>query len=95
MNSSPASKPAITAMVIPPAVAVSPPVNTPSNPSFSTASFTPFARAYPKPVSGTVAPAAANSANGLYRPIAVRNTPMTTYDTKIRAGVSFVLSIRI
>ncbi len=39
-----ASSPAATAAVIPPAVALSPPVSVPKNPSCVTASLTPFAR---------------------------------------------------
>ena len=39
-----ASSPAATAAVIPPAVALSPPVRVPKNPSWVTASLTPFAR---------------------------------------------------
>ena len=39
-----ASSPAATAAVIPPAVALSPPVRVPKNPSCVTASLTPFAR---------------------------------------------------
>ena len=58
-------RPAITAAVIPPAVALSPPVRIPMKPSCWTASLTPFARQCPKPVKGTVAPAPANSAIGL------------------------------
>jgi hypothetical protein len=56
------------AAAIPPAAAFVPPVNTPINPDLPTSSITPFARALPKPVSGTVAPAPANSTNFEYIP---------------------------
>ena len=57
--------PAKTAMAIPPAAAFNPPVKIPKNPCALIASRTPFASVYPKPVRGTVAPAPANSTNGL------------------------------
>lgn len=41
---------------IPPAAAFTPPVNIPKNPILFTSLITPFARLYPKPVRGTVAP---------------------------------------
>ncbi len=63
---------------IPPAAPAIPPVNTPINPSVSTAFFTPSNRTLPNPVSGTVAPAPANSTSGLYSPTAERITPDTT-----------------
>lgn len=47
----------ITAAVIPPAVAVKPPVKTPKSPFSFILSIAPFARLRPKPVIGTVAPA--------------------------------------
>ena len=53
-----------TAAHIPPADAVKPPVNTPRNPCSSTAFRTPFASVFPNPVSGTDAPAPANSHKG-------------------------------
>lgn len=80
---------------IPPAVAVSPPFKTPSSPSFLTASRTPSAKECPKPSNGTEAPAPANSFKGPYTPIAERKTPRTTHPTRILAGVSLVLSIKI
>lgn len=46
---------------IPAAVAFIPPVNMPIKPFSSIASIVPFAKEYPKPVRGTVAPAPANS----------------------------------
>ena len=60
-----ASSAEIIAAVIPPAVAFKPPVNAPSKPSSEMASLTPFARLYPNPVRGTVAPAPAKSTSGL------------------------------
>jgi hypothetical protein len=42
-----------------------------------------------------VAPHLAKSTSGLYIPMAVKSTPIQTYETNILAGVSFVLSIRI
>lgn len=54
-----------TAAEIPPAVAVNPPVKTPINPSFSTAFITPWAREFPKPKRGIVAPAPPISINFL------------------------------
>ena len=53
-----------TAAQMPAAEAVKPPVNTPRSPSFSTACLTPLASVLPKPVSGTVAPAPAQSNRG-------------------------------
>ena len=52
------------AAVMPPAVAFRPPVKMPRKPCSSTASRTPLASVLPKPVSGTAAPAPANSAKG-------------------------------
>ena len=49
-----------TAAAIPPALDLRPPVKIPKNPVCLTASITPFARLFPKPVSGTVAPQPAN-----------------------------------
>ena len=43
----------------------------------------------------SVAPAFANLANGSYTPTAVNATPKVTNATKILAGVSLVLSIKI
>ena len=57
-------RPKTIAAAIPPAVALKPPVKMPRNPSLVIASFTPFARLYPKPVRGTVAPAPAYSTRG-------------------------------
>ena len=45
---------------------------------FAQAFFTPFAMAFPKPVSGTFAPAPAQSASGWYIPSAPSITPATT-----------------
>ena len=49
-----------TAAAMPPALALSPPVKIPKNPFCFTASITPFARLFPNPVKGTVAPHPAN-----------------------------------
>ena len=49
------------AAAIPPADAVIPPVNAPIIPDSLTPFIAPFARLYPKPVNGTVAPAPAKS----------------------------------
>ena len=78
LNNKLASKPAITATVIPAADAVSPPVNIPRNPSVMIAFLTPFAIKFPKPVNGTDAPAPANSTNLSYIPVAPNTTPDTT-----------------
>ena len=64
--------------VIPPDVAVKPPVSTPKKPFSSTACLTPCAIAYPKPVSGTVAPHPAKSTILSYIPKAVSKTPRQT-----------------
>lgn len=48
------------AAAIPPAAAVIPPVKIPKIPFSLIPSIAPFASAFPKPVSGTVAPAPAN-----------------------------------
>ena len=63
---------------MPPAAAVSPPVKMPGSPMASTASATPWASRCPKPSSGTLAPAPANSASGWYRPSPLSTTPATT-----------------
>lgn len=60
-NTQAASHEKSTAPAIPPAADFNPPVNMPRNPVLSISSITPFARLYPKPVSGTVAPAPAKS----------------------------------
>ena len=78
LNRKLAARPATMAAVIPPAAAFSPPVKMPRNPSFVTASFTPLARRLPKPVSGTDAPAHANSMSFGYTPTAPKRTPTTT-----------------
>ena len=52
------------AAVIPPLVAVSPPVNAPKSPFLSIPSITPFPKAYQKPVNGIVAPHPAKSTSG-------------------------------
>ena len=59
-----ATYPKQSAAVVPPAAALSPPVNMPVIPFSSMASRTPLAILCPKPVSGVVAPAPANSAKG-------------------------------
>ena len=46
---------------IPPAAFFMPPMNAPIIPNSSTASFAPFAKLYPNPVRGTVAPLPAKS----------------------------------
>lgn len=53
-----------SAALIPTALALKPPMKIPRNPFSSTASFTPFHSRFPKPGSGTDAPAPANSTNG-------------------------------
>ena len=55
-----------------------PPVNAPRIPVSFTPSIAPRASAYPKPSSGTVAPAPAKSTIGLYSPSAPRITPAVT-----------------
>ncbi len=50
-----------TAAAIPPAAAFTPPVKQPTNPLWCTPSIAPFAKLYPNPVRGTVAPAPAKS----------------------------------
>ena len=94
-NRSAARKPKTIAAVMPPAAAFSPPVSAPSSPSSETASRTPLERLYPKPGQMAVAPAPAKSTSFSYTPAPPRMTPSTTKQTGIRAGVSFVLSIRI
>ena len=49
------------AAAIPPLAAFIPPVNAPINPDCLTPSIAPFAKLYPNPVRGTVAPAPAKS----------------------------------
>ena len=56
-----AKYPKNTAAAIPPAAALTPPVNTPIRPDCWTSSIAPLARLYPNPVRGTVAPAPAKS----------------------------------
>ena len=58
------TRPKNTAAQMPPAEAVSPPVNAPRSPFSSTASRTPLLRRFPNPVRGTVAPAPAHWAKG-------------------------------
>ena len=86
--------PESTATVTPPAQAESPPVSIPVKPSLFIASRTPFASEFPKPVSGTVAPAPAKSTSLSYQPNAPNSTPRQTKSTRIFAGVSFVKSMR-
>ena len=50
-----------TAAAIPPALAVTPPVKAPTIPYSFTPLIAPFAKLYPNPVKGTVAPAPAKS----------------------------------
>ena len=78
------------AAVIPPAALENPPVKIPINPDLSISSMTPVASVYPKPVSGTLAPAPANLISGSYTPNSVRIAPRDTKHTSILAGVSFV-----
>ena len=59
-----ASSPKKIAAQIPAAPAVKPPVNAPSTPRSATALRTPPASRFPNPVSGTLAPAPAQRANG-------------------------------
>lgn len=49
-----------TAAAIPPLEALIPPVKAPTKPDSLTPSIAPFAKLYPNPVSGTVAPVPAN-----------------------------------
>lgn len=51
-------------MDIPPAAAVSPPVNMPKTPNCLVAVIAPLAKLAPKPMIGTLAPAFANSLKG-------------------------------
>ena len=74
-----------TAAAIPPAVAVSPPVNNPKTPFVDTCLITPFAKVRPKPQIGTNAPALAKSTIGSYSPKPSKNTPATRKVTKILA----------
>ena len=53
----------------------------------------PFAKLYPKPVSGTVAPEPAKSTKYLYRPSPPNITPAVTNVTSILAEVNFDLYI--
>ncbi len=64
LKSSAASRPKTMAAAVPPEAALKPPVKAPSRPCSATAFFTPFASRFPKPVSGTAAPAPAQSAKG-------------------------------
>lgn len=57
-----------TAAAIPPAAAEVPPVKAPMKPFCCTFSIAPLASKLPNPVSGTVAPAPANSTNFSYIP---------------------------
>lgn len=77
------------------AAAVAPPVKAPKKPLSFTPSIAPVASKLPKPVRGTVAPHPAKSTSGLYNPNPPKMHPIVTYATKILAGVSFVLSIKI
>ena len=83
------------AAAIPPAAFFIPPVNAPKNPADFTPSIAPFAKLYPNPVRGTVAPAPAKSTKYLYRPSPPNITPAVTNVTNILAEVNFVLSIKI
>ena len=84
-----------TAAAIPPAAAFTPPVKQPTNPLWCTPSIAPFAKLYPNPVRGTVAPAPAKSTKYWYIPNPPSTAPVVTNITKILAGVNFVLSINI
>ena len=90
----PIIKEKITAAETPALAAHSPPVTAPKSP-FSAPCIAPLASKYPKPDMGTVAPVPAYSTIGWYKPSDVRSAPAHTKITKIRAGVSFVLSIKI
>lgn len=84
-----------TAAAIPPAVAVSPPVNKPITPLVETCLITPFASVLPKPTIGTVAPAFPKSTMGSYNPKPSKKMPATKKVTKILADVILVLIIKI
>lgn len=64
LNNNATRKPKKMAAAMPAAEAVRPPVKAPSTPYSATASRTPRASVLPKPVSGTQAPAPAQSARG-------------------------------
>ena len=83
------------AAVIPPAAPVIPPVNAPNNPDSSTAFIADFAKVFPKPGNGIVAPAPPKSTILSYIPKAPSIVPKVTNITQILAGVSFVVSINI
>lgn len=87
-------RPLIIAAVIPAEPEESGPVTIPSQPVSFIISRVPLANVYPKPVRGTVAPQPAKLTRWLYKPTASRITPRTTKLTSIRAGVSFVRSIK-
>lgn len=84
-----------TAAAIPPAVAVSPPVNRPNTPFVDTCLITPFASVLPNPQIGTNAPAFAKSTIGSYKPRPSKKIPATKKVTKILAEVIFVFMIKI
>ena len=89
------TSPENSATVIPVAVADKPPEKAPKIPFASTASLTPLPIAAPKPISGVETPAPKILKRTSYVPSAYRSTPTHTYDTRMRAGVSFVRSMRI
>ena len=78
LQHTPIIRPNTMAAVMPAEAAESPPVTAPRSPFVSTASRTPSARALPKPVRGTAAPAPAKSMRGRYILNAPSTTPATT-----------------
>ena len=95
LNIKDAKNPNISAAEIPAAAEQRGPVSAPMSPCLSTDSRTPRAIRFPKPESGVVAPAPANSIIFSYMHKAPRMTPQTTNPTRILAGVSLVLSSNI
>ena len=87
-------KPKNIADEIPTEAELTPPINAPRKPSSKTDSFTPLARTFPKPESGTVAPQPAKFTRGVYKSKAPKITPDVTKITIILAGVNFVKSIK-
>ena len=80
---------------MPTALEVKPPLNNPKKPSVWMASFVPLNNTFPKPRSGTLAPAPANLRSGSYKLREESTAPTTTSPTIILPGSSLVLSIRI
>ena len=81
------------ATLMPAATAVIAPDKTPNIPNLSTPSKAPFTSPAPKPVIGTVIPDPANFLMGSNQPTTCRIAPITTNETKIRAGVQLVFKI--